>query len=374
MSTGVLPLPDPATLPYNRVVPKYSETHTECRHAVSSQVAEDDVAVRAGPGRSDGFRPAQSPNVKIPEISERINAFTLDLLKRYAQGDAAEQNAILSPQCIFHGLAMSYVASGGETRKELARTLHFPDDDQKLMKDLANLRRDLEATAKHKRTKVTVANAVWLDSTYAEFRKDYKEKLEKGFSASLRSTKFGNGAEASREINQWVSDKTHGKITKTVGPDDFKSRSGPGVVNEPALVSVNAVYFKADWGSRFEKGATRDGPFHVNAATTENTPMMHQHSLLPYAENEEFKFLGIPYIDGQYSMYVLLPWKVLGVKELMSHVTARTVIDLKRSSAGRTVTSCCRSSRSPVTTSSRINWRTWACPAPSTRRKRTSTR
>ena len=204
------------------------------------------------------------------------------------------------------------------------------------MKDLANLRRDLEATAKHKRTKHGGQRGLaGFDLRGVSER--LQEKLEKGFSASLRSTKFGNGAEASREINQWVSDKTHGKITKTVGPDDFKSRSGPGVVNEPALVSVNAVYFKADWGSRFKKGATRDGPFHVNAATTENTPMMHQHSLLPYAENEEFKFLEIPYIDGQYSMYVLLPWKVLGVKELMSHVTARTVIDLKRSSAGRTV-------------------------------------
>ncbi len=64
-----------------------------------------------------GSGPPRSPNVKIPEISDRINAFTLDLLKRYAQGDAAEQNAILSPQGIFHGLAMSYVASGGETAK-----------------------------------------------------------------------------------------------------------------------------------------------------------------------------------------------------------------------------------------------------------------
>jgi serpin B len=103
------------------------------------------------------------------------------------------------------------------------------------------------------------------------------------------------------------------------------------------LVSVNAVYFKADWGSRFEKGATRDGPFYVNATTTGKAPMMHQHSVLPYAENDEFKFLEIPYIDDQYSMYLLLPRKILGIKDLMRHVTDRTVIDFKRNSAGRTV-------------------------------------
>ena len=195
------------------------------------------------------------------------------MLKRYAEGDKAEQNAILSPQGIFHGLAMSYVASGGQTRKELASVLHFPDDDQKLIKDLADLHRDLEATPWYKPAKVTVASAVWIDSTYAEFRKDYVDMLGKGFSASLHAAKFADAAKVSGEVNHWVSQKTHGKITKTVSPDDFQSRSIPGVtINEPALVSVNAVYFKMDWGSRFEKGATKPGPFHVDSATTQNGP------------------------------------------------------------------------------------------------------
>ena len=277
-----------------------------------------------------GSGPPQTANVKIPELSDRINAFTLDLLKRYAQGDKAEQNAILSPQGIFHGLAMSYVASGGETRKELASVLHFPDDDQKLIKDLADLHRDLEATPWYKPAKVTVANAVWIDSTYAQFRKDYVDLLGKGFSASLHSAKFAQRTKASDEINQWVSQNTHGKITKTVDPDDLKSRSRPGMIIEPALVSVNAVYFKMDWGSRFEKGATKPGLFHVDSATTQMAPMMHQYSKLPYAANEDFQFLEIPYIDDQYSMYVLLPQKIIGIKDLMSRVTAQTVIDLKR--------------------------------------------
>jgi serpin B len=199
----------------------------------------------------------------------------------------------------------------------------------------------LEAAAKHKRTTVTMANALWLDSTNATFRKEYVENVQKAFSASLRAIKFADGAAASREVNQWVAQQTHDRIKNVVGPNDFKSRSWRfgviDVIDEPALVSVNAVYFKADWGSRFEQGATEARPFHVDATTTENTPMMHQHSLLPYAASEEFQFLEIPYIDGQYSMYVLLPWKTLGIKDLLSHVTARTVIDLKRNSAVRTV-------------------------------------
>ena len=102
--------------------------------------------------------------------------------------------------------------------------------------------------------------------------------------------------------------------------------------------------------------------------------MMHQHSLLPYAANEEFQFLEIPYIDGQYSMYVLLPWKALGIKDLMSHVTARTVIDLKRNSAARTVDVLLPKFEIASHSASRTSLRRWACRAPLTREKRTSTR
>ena len=182
-----------------------------------------------------------------------------------------------------------------------------------------------------------MANALWLDSTHAEFRKDYTEKVENAFSASLRSTKFQDGAKASREVNQWVSEKTHGKIKEVVGPDDFKSRSGPDRGQRAGAGERQRRLLQGGLGQPVRQGSDSDGPFHVNAATTENTPMMHQQSVLPYAANEEFQFLEIPYIDGQYSMYVLLPRKILGVKDLMSHVTARTVMDLKRNSAVATV-------------------------------------
>ena len=272
------------------------------------------------------------------EISQRINAFTVDLLKQCARGDRANENAILSPQSIFHGLAISYVAAGGETRKELASVFHFPDDEQRLMQDLAGLRGQLEAATKHNKVEVCVANSLWLDGAHAEFRKDYREKIEEAFSGSLHTVKFQNGDKASDEINRWVSKETRGKIKGTVDAKDFQSHSRPPyVVNEPALVSVNAVYFKADWGSRFEKGATHNRAFHVDSQTTQNAPMMHQRSLLPYAEDAEFQFLEIPYIDGLYSMHVFLPKRMLGVEDLVSRITLEKIAGLNRGSSIRNV-------------------------------------
>jgi len=277
-----------------------------------------------------GSGPPQSADVDVPEISQRINGFTLDLLKHYAQSDQAGENTILSPQSIFCGLAISYVASDGETRSELARVLHLPADNDKLLADLAALREQLRAAEGCKNIDVAVANSLWLDTTHAEFRPDYAQKVEKAFGAALHSVRFEQGAAVSEEINRWISEKTHGAIKKAIGADDFKSRSGPGVIDEPALVGVNAVYFKADWAIRFEKGATRDRPFHADSDTTRNVPMMHQRSLLGYAEDDDFKLLEIPYAQRRYSMYALLPKRVLGVKELMSRVTTETIVALRR--------------------------------------------
>ena len=99
-----------------------------------------------------GAKSTPEHDTEIPEISRQINEFTLNLLKHNAGIPNAPANTILSPQSIFHGLAMSYIASGGNTRNELAGICHFPDDNRKLNKDLVDLRRQLLSATKHKKT------------------------------------------------------------------------------------------------------------------------------------------------------------------------------------------------------------------------------
>jgi serpin B len=273
----------------------------------------------------------------IPQTSQAINEFTLALLKRLAANNQVPANTILSAQSVYHGLVMSYIASGGDTRAELARVCGYPADNQRLVAELAAIRRQLQDTAKHRRVEVSMANSVWLDETHADFRKDYVQNFQTAFDASLNGVRFADAKGASTQINRWVMEKTHGKIQQAVSPADFASRSRPGVVDEPALVTVNAVYFKADWGSRFDKSATRDLPFYRYSATTADARMMHQKSILPYSENERVQFLEIPYIDGLYSMYLFLPKSVIPVQELLGGLTVDAVLDLKRKAFGRDV-------------------------------------
>jgi len=267
---------------------------------------------------------------EIPDVSQRINAFTIDLLRHLVGETGFQDNVIVSPQGIFHSLAISYVASAGETRKELGTVLHFPAENQDLLKDLAGLRQQLLRPNKHKRIDLALANSVWLDGTHADFRPEYVREVQDAFDASLHRVAFKQREQVSQEIDAWISQKTHGKIENGVSPDALKSRSSMGIIDEPALVTVNAVYFKADWGSKFDKQSTQERPFHLDANLARDTLMMHQRSLLPYSENDDVKFLEIPYIDGAYSMYVVLPKEVISVRKLLDYVTQDKIAQWKR--------------------------------------------
>src|ERR1044071_2296282 len=73
-----------------------------------------------------------------------INALGLDLLHRSGQPDA---NALLSPYSIQSALAMTYAGAEGETRTEMARVLHFPNDAAGPHHSFAALRAALESVA-----------------------------------------------------------------------------------------------------------------------------------------------------------------------------------------------------------------------------------
>ena len=57
------------------------------------------------------------------------------------------------------------------------------------------------------------------------------------------------GTATATAINDWIAEKTMGKITNVLNED-------------PGLAIVNSIYFKAQWEKPFDKFNTREGIFH----------------------------------------------------------------------------------------------------------------
>jgi len=122
-------------------------------------------------------------------------------------------------------------------------------------------------------------------------------------------------------INEWVEDETREKIK------DLIQR---GVLTPfTRLVLTNAVYFKGDWASPFEKEATREEDFTLtdpaHAAEAIRTPMMHQTEDFGYMETDAFQALEMPYAGDRLTMVVFLPRQTAGVSAFEETMTAENL-------------------------------------------------
>ena len=87
-------------------------------------------------------------------------------------------------------------------------------------------------------------------------------------------------------INEWVSEKTGGRITDLMDPGDKPD------VPYFLMMLVNAVHFKADWADPFWTGSgTQDRPFTLLDGKSVNVPTMRNESSFRYTKTDE---LGRP--------------------------------------------------------------------------------
>jgi serpin B len=86
------------------------------------------------------------------------------------------------------------------------------------------------------------------------------------FDALVRTLEMKNPVSA-KIINDWVAEKTRGKILGIVSAEALR---------ETATLITNAVYFKGKFHIPFQAEATRPRPFHLANGRQEQVPMMRK--------------------------------------------------------------------------------------------------
>ncbi|HEQ99321.1 MAG TPA: serpin family protein [candidate division Zixibacteria bacterium] len=99
-------------------------------------------------------------------------------------------------------------------------------------------------------------------------------------------------------INNWVSEKTNGKITEIISYPVH-----PNIM----LYLINAIYFKGTWTYEFDPERTSPMPFHITAEKDTTVDMMYQKNEFTILENEDFRAVELPYGDENFAMTAILP-------------------------------------------------------------------
>jgi serpin B len=207
---------------------------------------------------------------------------------------------------------MAYAGARGETASEMAKTLHFTLPPERLHPAMGALLRDLNST--HEAYQLSVANALWAQQGFS-FLDDFLKLINHDYGAGLNQVDFKGSTEAARlTINRWVEQKTENKIRDLLQPGALKPAT--------RLVLTNAIYFKGDWQTQFDKAQTKTEDFHLSPTHTLKAPLMHREGAFNYFNGGTFQVLEIPYKSNELSMIVLLPNDVSGLSALEQSLTA----------------------------------------------------
>jgi serpin B len=194
----------------------------------------------------------------------------------------------------------------------MAKTLHFTLPPERLHPAMGALLSNLNTA--HNGYQLRVADALWAQRDYV-FRDDFLKLTKRDYGAGFNPVDFKGAPEAARlTINQWVEQKTDNKIANLLQP---------GVLNSMTkMVLTNAIYFKGDWQTPFEKAWTEEDDFHLSPARNVKAPLMHLSEGFDYFDSGTFQVLEIPYESGDLSMIVFLPREIGGLPALEESLTA----------------------------------------------------
>ena len=229
------------------------------------------------------------------------NGFTLNFLKTVNEADKSGKSFIYSPLSITYVLGMVNDAAIGQTEQELEQVLGFHQGGIQAVNDYCKKLIDGLPKVDNKVT-LNIANALFVNKNRATLKAQYQQDMKQYYDAQAENLDFNSPSTLST-INGWCNDHTNGMI--------------PNILDEidPATVTylLNAIYFKADWASKFDQKNTKEDTFHpeyeylMDITTPTKLPLMHQKVLIKYLKNDIYAAVEMPYGNGYWDMTIMLP-------------------------------------------------------------------
>jgi serine protease inhibitor len=200
---------------------------------------------------------------------------------------------MVSPASVFLALAMTLNGADSTTREAMLKLLADRGlDVQKVAEGSRSWAAALSRTGP--KTVLSIANSIWFrqgfepDPAFLQTNADF-------FKAGAKELDFNDKASVDI-INGWVKDATRETIKEIVKE----------IPSSTVMYLINAVYFKSDWQTPFEKGMTSKQNFNAPGGAVENY-FMHRTDKITYFTGHGAKGVALPYDDGQFVFFALMP-------------------------------------------------------------------
>lgn len=250
--------------------------------------------------RGTGVRMAAAP---VGTTTTNFCRFATALFRASAPG---KDNAVVSPYSVIAALGMAELGADGAALAAMTEVLGGDGAGvagqvtavDKAVADAVAASAKAAERGETKEAIVSPANSLFVQQG-TELRKEFLDAVATGYGAGLFTTDYKADPDgARRQINAWVSEKTHELIPELLGQDV--------VTPDWRLALVNALYFKAQWDKELHKSgeqtafAATDGSVQVEQLTAGE-----RH--LKYTKGSGWQSVSLPYVGGDLAMTILLP-------------------------------------------------------------------
>ena len=214
----------------------------------------------------------------------------------------SDENIVVSPLSLQYAMAMAANGASSETLQENVDFLGYGSDGIAALNEYSKILLeqlpavDLDVT-------LNVVNAILVNEIFPVLPA-YKNLVETNYYAAVESMNFSDPGKVANRINEWTDKSTNGFIDKILEPEEVD----PNV----AAFILNALYFKAQWEGynndpMFLPDFTVAEDFFLSDGSTARVKMMRNTRFHQYAEMDGYKVLVLPYAQGKFNMYILLP-------------------------------------------------------------------
>ncbi|XP_058795977.1 leukocyte elastase inhibitor [Phymastichus coffea] len=280
----------------------------------------------------DTFLPPRWRDHVIKILSTGVTKFTLDMDRAIEKSQVSiPDSTLFSPVSLTTTLAMVMLASSGKTFEEVARILglesgidvsHHSEVVHRIFGLLLNQANEM-SRLHPELPQSKFAFGIFVEDQFP-VRNEFRDVSEKVYNSEVISVDFSHRSdEAQRIINDWVSNRTEGKIENML-------QETPSPATD--VIITSALYFNGEWDQHFFDGGTKKKPFIVNKNETIYVDMMVNGGEFPFYEDKKLgaKIIAFPYKGRGVSMYALLPTEegTQGVKNLKSKLSPEAIQDL----------------------------------------------
>ena len=271
---------------------------TSCQNIKSEKIDDTESSF-------DVFSPTPTEEISRVSLSEKQTEYvntSNDMAFKLINKLYNDDNLVCSPLSLQYAMAMTANGASGETLEEITSFLGFEANEMNelnrfykiLLEQLPAV--DLDITLK-------AVDALLVNDKFP-LLPSYKNLVEENYYAAVENMDFSNPSDVVTRLNEWAGLNTNGVINNIINPEELSDYA--------AAYILNALYFKAEWeGSvdnpMFIESNTESADFQLSNGTAISAEMMKSVRYYQYAEMDGYKVLVLPYAQGKYNMYVLLP-------------------------------------------------------------------